>query len=249
MSEWRGRVEHYLRKRIAEEGCIHLTLIDPEKTTGLEQVVRLAENAGTAGFMVGGSTVASQREVEAVVDWIRKVSTLPIILFPNGLAGLAANADAVFFMSLFNATNPYFITGVQALAAPLVKRLGLEPIPLAYLIVEPGGSAAFVGAARSIPRNHPELAAAFAQAAELLGLRFVYLEAGSGAADPLPPSFVRKVASATQLPLIVGGGIRTAEHARILATVGARIIVTGTLAERSPAALPKIIHAVQTAGQ
>jgi len=183
--------------------------------------------------MVGGSTVTSVYELDAIVRAI-KTSKLPVILFPNAVSGLSQYADAVFFMSLLNSINPYYLSGAQALGAPFVKRYKLEAIPLAYLIVgEHTGAAGFVGNANPIPNDKPELASIYALAAEYFGMRFVYLEAGSGARDAVPVEMVRTVRKNSNIHIIVGGGIRSPSQAKALADAGAQIIVTGTLSERA----------------
>jgi phosphoglycerol geranylgeranyltransferase len=183
--------------------------------------------------MVGGSTVTSVYELDAIVRAI-KTSELPVILFPNAVSGLSQYADAVFFMSLLNSINPYYLSGAQALGAPFVKRYKLEPIPVAYLIVgEHTGAAGFVGNANPIPKDKPELAAIYALAAEYFGMRFAYLEAGSGAKDTVPVEMVKTVAHNSNIHLIVGGGIRNPLQAKALAKAGAQLIVTGTVSELS----------------
>jgi phosphoglycerol geranylgeranyltransferase len=233
---------------IRDEGVAHLTLFDPEKLTPV-QARRLAldvKKAGTSAAMVGGSTAGSVYQLDAIVKAI-KSSKLPVILFPNDVAGLSQCADAVFFMSLLNSTNPYYLSGAQALGAPLVKRYRLEPIPLAYLIIgEQSGAAGFVGNANPIPYHKPELAAIYALAAEYLGMRFVYLEAGSGAKHIVSPEMVSTVKKACRIHIIVGGGIRTPSQAKSLVDAGAHLIVTGTIAEgASVRKLREIIRAIR----
>ena len=228
-------MEKLLQRVIEERGVAHLTLFDPEKLT--PQVARRlalqVKKAGTVAAMVGGSTVTSVYELDAIVRAI-KTSKLPVILFPNAVSGLSQYADAVFFMSLLNSINPYYLSGAQALGAPFVKRYKLEAIPLAYLIVgEHTGAAGFVGNANPIPNDKPELASIYALAAEYFGMRFVYLEAGSGARDAVPVEMVRTVRKNSNIHIIVGGGIRSPSQAKALADAGAQIIVTGTLSERA----------------
>ncbi len=138
-------------------------------------------------------------------------------------------------MSLLNSTDPYFLIGAQVLGAPLVKKYGLEPIPMGYVIVGEGGTAGVVGKAIPIPYNKPELAAAHALAGQYLGMRFVYLEGGSGAKEPVPPEMIRAVKHYTDIPVIVGGGIRTKEQALAVASAGADVIVTGNVVEGNDA--------------
>ena len=242
-----GNVENHLDNVIRDKGVAHLTLFDPEKLTPLN-AKRLAlevKKAGTSAAMVGGSTATSIYQLDAIVRAI-KSSRLPVILFPNSVAGLSQYADAIFFMSLLNSINPYYLSGAQALGAPLVKRFGLEPIPLAYLIVgEHAGAAGFVGNANPIPYEKPELAVIYALAAEYLGMRFVYLEAGSGAKHTVPPQMVNAVNKACRMHIIAGGGIRSPSQARALADAGAHLIVTGTILEKaSIRKLREIIRAI-----
>jgi phosphoglycerol geranylgeranyltransferase len=150
------------------------------------------------------------------------------------------------FMSLLNSNNPLFITGFQALAAPMIKRYNLEAIPLGYIIVGEGSTVAYIGQAHEIPLKKPEVAALYALAAQYIGMRFVYLEAGSGAEIPVPPEMIHYVANAVNIPVIVGGGIRTPEDARNAAKAGASVIVTGNIGEEDStgAAMKKIIESI-----
>jgi phosphoglycerol geranylgeranyltransferase len=244
-----GKVESKLEAAIAENGVAHLTLFDPEKLTPPDARALAAEakKAGTSAAMVGGSTATSVHELDAIVTAI-KSTKLPVILFPNDVAGLSHYADAVFFMSLLNSINPYYLSGAQALGAPLVKRYRLEPIPTAYLIIGNNpGAAGFVGNANPIPNDKPELAAMYALAAEYLGMRYVYLEAGSGAKDIVSPHLVEAVTKTSKISVIVGGGIKTPAQAKLLAKSGAKLIVTGTVSERAGSSekIRKIIQAIQ----
>src|SRR5512136_2954263 len=207
-----GRIESYLLQKIKAEGSIHITLIDPEKVTS-EQAARTAENSkssGTSAIMIGGSTFVSQSHLDEVVEAIKRVG-IPTILFPNNVTSISQYADAIWFMSLLNSLDPYFVIGAQVLGAPLVKKYGLEAISMGYVIVGEGGTAGVVGKAIAIPYNKPELAAAHALAGQYMGMRFIYLEGGSGAKVPVPPEMIQTVKQYTDITLIVGGGIRTKE--------------------------------------
>ena len=230
-----GNVENYLLERIRSEGSIHITLVDPEKVTP-PQASRIASRAKmseTSAIMIGGSTFVSAVHLDYVVKAVKRTVDIPIILFPNNVSGISRYADAIWFMSLLNSVDPYFLIGVQILGAPLVKKYGLEPIPLGYIIVGEGGTAGVVGKAIPVPYNKPELAAAHALAGQYLGMRFIYLEGGSGAKNPVPPEMIRAVKHYTEVPLIVGGGIRSREQALAAASAGANIIVTGNLVENT----------------
>jgi len=244
----RGSVEEYLLKRLKSERAIHLTLLDPEKVEAknASEISRIVQSAGSSGIMIGGSTSTSVYHLDKVVKAVKKTVDIPVILFPNDVTGISQYADAVFFMSLLNSSNPYYITGAQALGAPLVKRYGLEAISLGYLIVgESGGAAGFIGQARPIPYGKPELAGIYALAAQYLGMHFVYLEAGSGAEKPVPPEMIRNVKRMIEIPLIVGGGIGSPKAAISAVKAGADIVVTGTLIERSSREIGKVIQSIK----
>lgn len=196
--------------------------------------------------MVGGSTVASTQELDTTVRAIKRASSLPVILFPNGLPGISRFADAIFFMSLLNSSKTQYIMGAQALGAPIVKQFKLEPIPLGYILVGDSKTAvSSVSRPELIPYSKPDLAVSYCLAAKFLGMRFVYLEAGSGAPNPVEPEMVRKVSREVDIPVIVGGGIRTPDQAHRLARAGASAIVTGTVLERDgPGQVGKIVAAL-----
>ena len=232
----RGRVELLLAGAVAERGAGHLTLIDPDSQSPRQAAAMAlaAAKGGTDAIMVGGSVGAAGILLHETVREIKEKTDLPVILFPSSVAGLCENADAVFFMSLLNSRSPAYIVENQALGAPLILRYGLEPIPMAYIIIEPGGTVGFVGDARLIPRRKPELAAAYALAAKFMGMRLVYLEAGSGADSPVPAGMVALVKKILgDVLLIVGGGIRSGSAAAELVNAGADLIVTGTGVEKS----------------
>ncbi len=228
-----GQVEKYLLDKIRQDGAIHVTLLDPEKAPPetAAKTAREAEKFQTAAIMVGGSTVTSTPVLEGTVKAIKETVKIPVILFPNNVTGICRYADAIWFMSLLNSADPYFIIGAHVLGAPLVKKFGLEPIPLGYVIVGEGGAASVMGRAFPIPYDKPELAVAHALAAEYLGMHFVYLEAGSGAKESVPPDMIKTVKNMINVPLIVGGGIRTGEQVKKIVAAGADIVVTGNIAE------------------
>jgi phosphoglycerol geranylgeranyltransferase len=230
-----GHVEKYLLDKIASEGAIHITLIDPEKVTPPQasRIARKAKSSGTSAIMIGGSTFVSTTHLDHTVKAVKRTVKIPTILFPNNVTGISRHADAIWFMSLLNSVDPYFLMGAQVLGAPLIKNYRLEPIPLGYIIVGDGGTAGVVGKAVSIPYNKPELAAAHALAGQYLGIRFIYLEAGSGAKKPVPPEMIRAVKHYINVPLIVGGGIKSREQALAAASSGANIIVTGNVIENT----------------
>ena len=244
-----GSIERYLLDKIKADGSIHMTLIDPEKVTP-EAAAKIAEsskNSGTVAIMIGGSTVASQKQLDDVVKAIKSVVDIPTILFPGNHNGISSHADAIWFMSMLNSDDPYFLMGAQIKGAPYIKKFKIEPISMGYVIVGDGGMAGKVGKAVAVPYSNPDLAASHALAGQYLGMRFIYLEGGSGAANPVPPEMIQAVKQAIDVPLIVGGGIRTREQAIAAALAGADIIVTGNLTESSDAneRISQIITAIK----
>lgn len=230
-----GRVEKYILEEIRSEGSIHVTLIDPEKVTPPQasRVASKAKASGTSAIMIGGSTFASGAHLDDVVRAVKHTVKIPVILFPNNVTGISRFADAIWFMSLLNSVDPYFLIGAQVLGAPLVKKYHLEPLPLGYIIVGEGGTAGVVGRAVPVPYNKPELAAAHALAGQYLGMRFIYLEGGSGVKRPVPPEMIRAVKHYIDVPMVVGGGIKTREQALAAASAGADMIVTGNVVENT----------------
>ncbi|MCS7095547.1 MAG: geranylgeranylglyceryl/heptaprenylglyceryl phosphate synthase [Candidatus Bathyarchaeota archaeon] len=228
-----GAVERYLIEKINYDGAIHITLIDPENVTPPKAalITQKAVSSGTSAIMVGGSTFISVRHLDEIVKAIKRVVKVPVILFPNNVTGISRYADAIWFMSLINSVDPYFLIGAQVLGAPLIKKYALEAIPMGYIIVGEGGTASIIGKAIPIPYDKPEIAVAHALAGQYLGMRFIYLEAGSGAREPVPPELIRAVSVSIEVPLIVGGGIKTKEQALAAASAGAKIIVTGNVVE------------------
>jgi len=239
-------VEDYIANRL-KKSKLHFTLFDPDSIglDDLKKVVRLSEEAGTDAFMVGGSTNTAGPFLDEFVKTMKSCTKLPIILFPGGSTAITPYADAIFFMSILNSRNPYFITKSQALGSFTVKMSKIEPIPMAYLIVEPGMTVGFIGEADPLPRRKPSIAAAYALAGQYLGMRMVYLEAGSGADTPVPGSMIRTVKGSIDVPLIVGGGIRTPEQAKKAVSSGADIVVTGNIVEEDPERIRAIINSIK----
>ncbi|MEM1676436.1 MAG: geranylgeranylglyceryl/heptaprenylglyceryl phosphate synthase [Nitrososphaerota archaeon] len=241
-----GRVESYILEKL-EEGPVHMTLLDPE-SIGIGRATRLAkivEEEGSSAIMVGGSTVSSQYEMDEFVSTLKKNIDIPIIIFPNNVQALTKYADAVWYMSLLNSLEWYYIIGAQMQAAPFIKKYKIEAIPLAYIVFRGDTAVSAIGRALPIPDNQPEIVVAYGLAAQYLGYRFLYLEAGSGAPSPIPSRIVKIVKEYVEIPVIVGGGIRTSEQARELVEAGADIIVTGTLAEEDIDKLRRLIQTIK----
>jgi len=224
----------YLINKINRDGTLHFSLIDPDPTkqnpSKAGKMALFAEQAGTDAILIGGSTVFDQKFVEATILAIRENVSIPIIIFPGGVANLSKEADAILFMSILNSEDPYFIVGQQAIASYTVKMSNLEILSTGYLIIEPGGTAGWINRAKLLPRKKPKLTAAYSLAAEYFGFKFIYLEAGSGS-ERIPSDIIKLCSSILSIPIIVGGGVSSKEDARSFVEAGADIIVMGTFLE------------------
>lgn len=228
------QVESRLNQLINKHGTICVGLLDSENMSPLDaaKLSRVLENCGVKAILVGGSTAIDQIELESIVTKIKMAVTSPVILFPGNVTGVSPSADAIFFSCLMNSDNPYFITEAQALAALAIRKYKLEAIPMAYLIIGDGGAAGFIGRSRGIPPNKPSLAAMYALAAQYFGMRFLYLEAGSGADERVSKMTISAVRNIYDGTLIVGGGINNARAAKQAAVAGADVIVVGSMLEK-----------------
>ena len=212
---------------------MHMTLVDPAKQPpgSVAEVARKALSAGTDAIMVGGSTGVTQDNLDETIDAIRSACDLPVIYFPSTADAIATRCDAIYFMSMLNSRNVKNVTGEQSRGAPVIRKLGLEPISMGYVIVEPGMKVGEVGEADAVARGDNARAVGYALTADFFGMDLLYLEAGSGAPEPVPSEMIRAVRSATDMPILVGGGVTDPEGARAACEAGADIIVTGTLVE------------------
>ncbi len=226
----KSRILNYIYEKLQKER-LHFSLIDPEKISNNIDT-KMFEYIGTDLILVGGSFGYSQEDIDSVVKELKSNTSLPIVIFPGDLFSISKYADAILFISLLNSRNPYYIIEAQAKGSIIIKKYGIEPIPTGYIIVEPGETVGFIGDAKIIPRKKPEIAAMYALASQYMGMKLVYLEAGSGAEEPIPAEFVKFVRKFIEIPIIVGGGIKKEDHVKYLAKAGADIIVTGTIIER-----------------
>ncbi len=227
-----GRIETQLTSR--KRGHTGLAaLIDPDnfEKKGAISVARTTEKLGFDCIFIGGSTLGDQTHLDDIVSAVKRNVTCPVILFPGNVTGISRHADAILFSSLLNSTNTYFIIGAQAIGAIQVSRYNLEAIPMGYLVFGDESTTSFIGQVRSIPYTKPAVAAMYALAAQYLGMRALYLEAGSGSNHPMPPEVVKAVRKSFKGLLVVGGGITTPEIAASLADAGADLLVIGNLLE------------------
>jgi phosphoglycerol geranylgeranyltransferase len=219
-----------------DRGAGYLLLVDPDKIdkTNFPDFIREATTAGVDAFLVGGSLMLSD-EFEKTITLIKENTKAPVIIFPGGISQVSPIADAILFLLLISGRNPDHLIGNQVIAAPIIKRMGLEAISTGYMLIDGGNvtSAEFMSNTKPIPREKTDIAVAHALAAELIGLKMLYLEAGSGAKQSVPDDMIKKVTQYCSLPVIVGGGIRTPEEARNKMKAGASFVVTGTVIEQN----------------
>ena len=227
-----GPTEKLLRRIRLRKGVVLFALIDPGKSEqDVDRLVDKCLKAGFDAFLVGGSTLVDQYSLDTVISKIRQRSRRPVVLFPGNITGLSPKADAVLFMSMLNSDDLYYVIGAQLQGSLLVWKYGLEAIPTAYIVVGEGGSAGHLGRARGIPFRKPELLAMYVLTARMMGMRFVYLEAGSGVSEHVPTNLVKCARRVFDGFLIVGGGIRDPTAASRIVEAGADAIVLGTIVE------------------
>jgi phosphoglycerol geranylgeranyltransferase len=219
-----------------ERGAGYFILLDPDKIRQdvLPSFIREATEAGADGFLVGGSLMSTD-EFEPHLRAIKQNTSVPVIIFPGSIMQVSTAADAILFLILISGRNPEHLIGNQVLAAPIIRRSGLEPISTGYMLIEAGNttSVEFMSNTKPIPRDKADIAVAHAMAAEIIGMKLVYLDAGSGANSSVPEEMIGAIAHKCSLPIIVGGGIRTPDEARKKVEAGASFIVTGTITEHN----------------
>lgn len=218
-------------------------LIDPdhfEEKRFIKLIASVSEQNIDA-FLVGGSLITGGN-ISETIGLMKKHSQIPVCIFPGNYRQVDQQADAILFMSLISGRNPDFLIGNQVVAAPMLKNSNLEIIPTGYMLVDGGKltAAHYMSNTLPIPNDKPEIAACTALAGQMLGLKCMYLDAGSGAEQPLFPDFIRKVCSEISIPLIAGGGIRNAETASGLLGAGATAVVIGNAAESNPEIISEI---------
>jgi len=229
-----GKLFEGLKKTAKTKGSGFLLLLDPDRVvpSSVKAIGKVGEEAGVDAFLVGGSLLLSDAFEEAIKA-LKEVSRLPVFIFPGSVSQLSRHADGILFLSLISGRNPTYLIDKHVRAAPMIKQMGLECVPVGYMLVESGklSSVEFMSNTRPVPRDKGDVAMAHALAAEYLGMRAVYLEAGSGAKEPVSEDMVKSVKGYISIPVIVGGGLRTPSEARSRAKSGADFIVIGTALE------------------
>ncbi len=224
-----GKVLQAIRAAHASKRSLLYILVDPDHAgPSLEEFIRGADAAGADGYLAGGSLTFGA-DIGEMIRRMKRVTPRPVVIFPGGVHHIDGAADALLFLSLVSGRNADQLIGQHVIAAPLIRKLGLEAIATGYLLIECGAvsTAEFMSFSRPLPRAKPELAAAHALAAEYLGMHLVYLEGGSGAPQSVPEETIALTARTVSIPLMVGGGIRTPAEAAAKARAGATVVVIG----------------------
>ena len=228
------KIYNYLLNTIHSKGAAYLVLLDPDKLTKskIPPFIRHCEKSGVDGFLIGGSLMISG-DLDSFIENVKIETSLPLIIFPGSINQVSPIADAILFLSVISGRNPEHLIGKHVTASPLIKKAKIEPISTGYVLIESGTTttAVYMSGSLPVPRNKPEIAAATALAGEYLGMKFIYLEAGSGAQESVPDQMIKAVSKECSVPVIVGGGIRTPQTARRKVENGASIIVTGNFFE------------------
>ena len=224
-------------------------LVDPDKVTS-KQIINLAE-AGTKAkidfFFIGGSLLTNDN-LENTIKLIKQNTDIPVVLFPGNTMQISPFADAILLLSLISGRNPEMLIGKHVIAAPYLKESRLEIIPTGYMIIDSGRptTASYMSNTFPIPADKDDVAVCTAMAGEMLGLKIIYLDGGSGARNPITESMIKSVRQSISVPLIVGGGICTPEKAILSCKAGADLIVVGNAFEKSPGLIYEMTEAVHS---
>lgn len=224
-------------------------LIDPDRvdTGGIEQLIGLAVSASVDYFLVGGSLVISNH-LDDCIKQIKTSCNIPVILFPGAPSQVSRYADALLYLSLISGRNPELLIGQHVVSAAFVKKSGLEIMPTGYMVIDGGAptTVSYISNAAPIPADKNDIAMCTAMAGEMLGMKLIYMDAGSGAKRPIPETMIEKVAQNIDVPLIVGGGIIHPEKAYLNCKAGADIIVVGNAIEKDASLIKEMSDAIHS---
>jgi len=217
-----------------KKGTMHMILLDPDKQTPEEAAViaKRWKAAGTDAIMIGGSTGITTENVDATAVAVKEATGLPTIYFPAGPHALSTNCDAIYYMSVVNSSDLNMVIGAQMKSSIYIKKIGIEPISMGYIVFEPGMKVGEVAKVNLIKRDDIQSAVSHALGCQYMGMSLVYLEAGSGADAGIPPAVIQAVKQNVDIPVIIGGGIRSPEAAIKAREAGADIIISGTMVEQ-----------------
>lgn len=211
-------------------------LLDPDKTKGdsLINILKIAEKCHPDYILAGGSLTFNS--IDNLIDDVRRLSSIPVILFPGNLLQLSLKADIILLLSLISGRNPELLIGNHVIAAPHLKYVKEKLVSVGYILVSCGNktSVEYISQTEAIPSDKPDIAVATALAGEMLGLKMIYLEAGSGAENHVPITIVKAVRDNVSIPLAVGGGIKSKNEVKEIFKAGANLIILGNSVENNP---------------
>jgi putative glycerol-1-phosphate prenyltransferase len=245
----RRSIYHNILERKKDHKKSFAVLIDPDKVVygDINNLVALATEACVDYFFVGGSLVVSQNLDECVMS-IKRQCEIPVILFPGSPSQVSSHADALLYLSLISGRNPELLIGQHVISAPMVRNSGLEVMPTGYMVIDGGAptTVSYISNANPLPADKKEIAICTAMAGEMLGMKLIYMDAGSGAKVPISEKMIQSVSSCIDIPLIVGGGITDAEKAYLNCKAGADIIVIGNAIEKDASLIKEMSTAIHS---
>lgn len=242
-------IYHSLTERKRQGKKSFAILVDPDKVndSSMEHLIELAADAKVDYFLVGGSLVISSY-IDECVQLIKKSCSIPVVLFPGSPSQVSRYADALLYLSLISGRNPELLIGQHVVSAPVVKQSGLEIMPTGYMVIDGGAptTVSYISNAAPLPSDKNEIAMCTAMAGEMLGMKLIYMDAGSGARRAISEGMIQKVSSVIDIPLIIGGGIRDAEKAYLNCKAGADVIVVGNAIEKDTSLIKEIAAAIHS---
>lgn len=243
-----NKVYSRIYKNFEERVKSFAVLVDPDKTNNekLEKILRISTDVKIDYFFIGGSLLIND-QLENCIAFLKQNSDIPVVLFPGNNLQISNKADALLLLSLISGRNPDFLIGQHVIAAPALKKSDLEIIPTGYMLIESNNttSASYISNTIPIPHDKKDIAACTAMAGEMLGMKLIYMDGGSGAKKPISSGMIREVKKNISIPLIIGGGIVSAEMAKNSCEAGADIIVVGNAIEKAPSLISEIAQTVK----
>ncbi len=240
-------IYNLIQNRIKKHQKSLLLLIDPDKFNAqrIQQIGNMIKGRSVPFIVVGGSMISSP--ISPVVKAIKEVLQLPIILYPGSPTHLTEGADGLFLLSMISGRNPDLLIGHHVTAAPLLKQMNIEIISTGYMLIDGGctTSVEYISQTRPIPANKSDIAVATAMAGEMLGLKMIYMDAGSGAKNPIPTEMIANVRENISLPMLIGGGIKTAQQLKAAYSAGADMVIIGNALEKNPDLLNEMLEVAE----
>ncbi len=240
--------QHFVKNKQQGQKSLAV-LIDPDKVDNykLDQLVGLAIHAKVDYLFVGGSLIISSN-LDECIQHIRSLCNIPVVLFPGSPAQVSKYADALLYLSLVSGRNPELLIGQHVVSAPFVRKSGLEVMPTGYMLIDGGAptTVSYISNATPIPCDKNEIALCTAMASEMLGMKLIYMDAGSGAKRAITESMIEMVSANIEVPLIVGGGITDPEKAYLNCKAGADVIVVGNSIEKDPSLIKEMADAIHS---